>query len=48
MFGLQLQRAFLRQGEELKQLRKQLASRDRRIHDLEQLVAKLQTHRKHK
>ncbi|KAG8331075.1 hypothetical protein J6590_048515 [Homalodisca vitripennis] len=44
----QLQRAYLRQGEELKLLRKQLASRDRQIKDLEQLVAKLQAHRKHK
>lgn len=44
----QLRRAYSRQCEELKLLRKQLASRDRRIQDLEQLVAKLQAHRKHK
>ncbi|XP_054280556.1 coronin-2B-like isoform X2 [Macrosteles quadrilineatus] len=44
-----LQRAYLRQREELRFLRKQLASRDRQIKDLEQAVAKLQHHhRKHK
>ncbi|XP_018908014.2 coronin-2B isoform X1 [Bemisia tabaci] len=38
----QLQRAYSRQCEELKLLRKQLASRDRRIQDLEAYVATLQ------
>ncbi|XP_075230829.1 coronin-2B-like isoform X2 [Lycorma delicatula] len=44
----QLQRAYNRQCEELKLLRRQIASRDRRILDLEQLIAKLQSQRKHK
>ncbi|KAL1452712.1 hypothetical protein WDU94_006916 [Cyamophila willieti] len=38
----QLQRAFARQSEEIKLLRKQLVSRDRRIQDLENLVTSLQ------
>ncbi|RZF43495.1 hypothetical protein LSTR_LSTR005231 [Laodelphax striatellus] len=42
----QLQRAYSRQCEELKLLRRQLASRDRRIQDLEQLITKLQQQRK--
>ncbi|KAI5728957.1 hypothetical protein M8J77_023639 [Diaphorina citri] len=38
----QLQRAYSRQCEEVKLLRKQLVSRDRRIQDLENLVSSLQ------
>nr|CAD7201143.1 unnamed protein product [Timema douglasi] len=42
----QLQRAYSRQCEELKLLRKQLTNRDRRIRELEEQVSKLQQ-RKH-
>lgn len=40
---LQLRKAYNRQGDELKLLRKQLANRDRRIQDLEKLVSSLQS-----
>ena len=39
---LQLQRAYSRQCEELKLLRKQLANRERRIRELEEQVQMLQ------
>lgn len=39
----QLRKAYSRQCEELKFLRKQLTNRDRRIQDLEKLVASLQS-----
>jgi TolA-binding protein len=41
-FVFQLQRAYSRQCEELKLLRKQLANRERRIRELEEQVQTLQ------
>lgn len=43
MLRLQMKKAFTRQCEELNMLRKQLAHRDRRIQDLEELVSTLQS-----
>ena len=42
LFKFQLQRAYSRQCEELKLLRKQLANRERRIKELEEQVQMLQ------
>lgn len=41
-FFLQLQRTFTRQQDEIQTLKRQLANRERRIRELEELVRKLQ------